>query len=63
MSQSPAIEATTAGLVSPEGTQQGKKKNTCHLTAIRLQPLPVASPKEIQGVKTQDTGQRLLRCV
>ena len=24
-SQSPAVAATTAGLVSPEGTQQGKK--------------------------------------
>ena len=31
-------------LVSPEGTQEGK--NTCHLAAIRLQPLPVVSLKE-----------------
>ena len=29
-------------LVSLEGTQEGK--NTCHLAAIRLQPLPMVSP-------------------
>jgi len=43
MSQSPATVATMDGeLVSLEGTQEGK--NTCHLAAIRLQPLPVVSP-------------------
>ena len=28
-----------------------KEKNTCHLVAIRLQPLPAESPKEAQDVK------------
>ena len=42
--------------VSPEGTQEGK--NTCHLAAIRLQPLPTVSPEETWGMKTQDTGPR-----
>ena len=51
MSQSSVIVAIKDGeLVSPEGTQEGK--NTCHLTAIRLQLLlPLVSPKETQGVK------------
>ena len=31
-----------------------KEKNTFHLPAIRLQPLPPVSPKEAQDVKTQD---------
>ena len=54
MSKSPAIAAIMdSELVSPEGTQEGK--NTCHLAAIRLQPLPMVSP---QHVKTQDTGPR-----
>ena len=62
MSQSSAIAATAYGeLVSPEGTQEGK--NTCHLVVIRLQPLPTVSPEEAQGVKTQDTGPRELRCI
>ena len=39
--------------VSPERTQEGK--NTCHLAAIRLQPLPTVSPED---VKTQDAGPR-----
>ena len=30
-----------------KGTQEGK--NTCHLAAITLQPLPTVSPKEIRG--------------
>ena len=51
------IAATTDGeLVSPEETQEGK--NTRHLAAIRLQPLPMVSPEEIQDVKTLDTGPR-----
>ena len=42
MSQSSAIAATMDGeLMSPEGTQEGK--NTCHLAAIKLQPLPIVS--------------------
>ena len=42
MSESSAIVATKEGkLVNPEGTQEGK--NTCHLAAIRLQPLPVVN--------------------
>ena len=54
MAQTPEIAAAMQGeLVSPEGTQEGK--NTCHLAAIRLQPLPMVSP---QHVKTQDTGPR-----
>ena len=35
--------------VSPEGTQEGK--NSCHLAAIRLQPLPTVSPEETQDLK------------
>ena len=62
MSQSSVTAATTDGeLVSPEGTQEGK--NTCHLAAIRLGPLPTVSPEETQGVKIQDTGPRWLRCI
>ena len=44
MSQSAAIAALCCVTVSPEGTQEGK--NTCHLAAIRLQPLPMVSPEE-----------------
>ena len=59
MSQSPAIAATTHGeLVRPEGNPGGK--NTCHLAAIRLQPLRMVSCEEIQDVKTQDTGPRFV---
>ena len=62
MSLSSAIASTTdSELVSPEGTQEGKK--TCHLGAIKLQPLPTVSPEETQDVKTQDTGPRELRCI
>ena len=44
MSQSSATADTTKGeLVTPEGTQEGK--NTCHLAAIKLQSLPMVSPK------------------
>ena len=44
MSQSSATADTTKGeLVSPEGTQEGK--DTGHLAAIKLQSLPVVSPK------------------
>ena len=48
-------------MVSLGGTQEGK--NTYHLAAIRLQPLPIVSPGETQNVKTQDTGPRQLRCI
>jgi len=51
------IAATLDGeLVSPEGTQEGK--NTCHLAANRLQPLPMVNTEETRDVKTQDTGPR-----
>ena len=57
MSQALEIAATTNGeLVSTEGTRNGK--NTCHLAAIRLQPLPVVSPEGNQHIKTQDTDPR-----
>ena len=57
MSQALEIAATTNGeLVSTEGTRKGK--NTCHLAAIRLQPLPMVSPEENQHIKTQDTDPR-----
>ena len=57
MSQSSAIVTIMDGkLVSPEGTQEGK--NTCHLAAIRLQPLPMVSPEETRDGKTQFTGPR-----
>ena len=56
MSQSSAIAALQREPVSPEETQKGK--NTCHLAAIRLQPLPTVSHEETQDVKIQDTGPR-----
>ena len=57
MARSSEIAAITDGeLVSPEGTQE--RKNTCHLAAIRLQPLPKESPEETQGETAQDTGPR-----
>ena len=57
MSQSLAIAATTDGEpVSPEETQEGK--NTCHLAAIRLQPLPTVSHEKIQDVNIQNIGPR-----
>ena len=56
MSQSSATVALQRELLSPEKSQEGK--NTCHLAAIRLQPLPKVSPEETQDVKTQDTGPR-----
>ena len=49
MSQSSAITALQHDLVSSKGTQEGK--NTCHLEAIRPQPLPTVSLKEAQDVK------------
>ena len=62
MSQSPAIAATTDDEpVIPGGTQEGR--NTCHLAAFRLQPLPMLSLEVVQDVKTQFTGSRELRCV
>ena len=57
MPQSSAIAPTTNGEpVTPKGTQEGK--NSCHLTAIWLQPLPMTSPEKTQDVKTQKTGSR-----
>ena len=57
MSESSVIAVTRDGeLIDLEGTQE--EKNTCHLAAIRLQPLPMLSPEESQDVKTQDTGPR-----
>ena len=72
MSQSQTIIANKLGeLVSPEGIQEGK--NTCHLAAIRLQPLATVSSEGIQNTKQdtkksnnnnkQDTDPRLLRCI
>ena len=52
---------TTEWLNWTEGTQ--KRKNTCRLTATRLQPLPTLSPEETQGVKTQGAGLRELKCM
>jgi len=37
-------------LLSPEGIQEGK--NSHYLAAIKLQPLPMVSPKEAQDLKT-----------
>ena len=54
MSQSSAIAATAYGELS--GNSEGK--NTCHLAAFKLQPLPTVSPEETQDMKTQDTGLR-----
>ena len=57
MSQPTAVAATMDGeLVNLEGTQE--RKSTCHLAAIRLQPLPMVSPEKIQDVKTQGFGPR-----
>ena len=61
MLQLSAIAALQPELVSPEEIQEGK--HTCHLAAIRLQPLPMVSSEETQDVKTQDTGPRELRCI
>ena len=36
-------------LVRTEGAQEGM--NTCHLAAIKLQPLPIMNPEEAQDVK------------
>ena len=56
MSQSQTIIANKLGeLVSPEGIQEGK--NTCHLAAIRLQPLATVSSEGIQNTK-QDTKKK-----
>lgn len=51
-------------LVSPEGA--GERKNTCPLTAVKLQPLPTLSPEEAQNRKQknpQDTDPRQERCI
>ena len=57
MSHSPSTAAIADGeLVNLEGTQEGK--NTCHLTATRLQPLPTLNSEKTQDVKTQDPGPR-----
>ena len=52
MSQSSLVEAIMDGeLENPEESQGGK--NTCHLAAIRLQPLPKVSPEKIPNVKNR----------
>ena len=51
MSQSPVAATLQSEQVSPEGTQE--RKNTYHLGAIRLKPLPMLSPEKTQHVKTQ----------
>lgn len=40
-----------------------KEKNTCGLTAIRLQPLSTVSLRELRMEKAQDTGPRYLSCI
>ena len=51
MSQSLETAAIKDGeLGSPEETQEGK--DTCHLVAIRMYPLPMVSPEETENVKT-----------
>ena len=37
-------------LMSLEATQEGK--NTCHLAAVKLKPLPMVNQEEAQNVKT-----------
>ena len=50
ISQWSRIAAPTDGeLVVSEGTQEGK--DTCHLAAVRLQPLPTVSPEELRTWK------------
>ena len=44
MSLSSVVAALQRELVSSEETQEGK--NTCQVTAVRLQPLPTVSPEE-----------------
>ena len=61
MSQSTAVATTVAvtadgELVSPEGTQGGKK--TCHPATIKLKLLPLLSSEETQDVETQHPGPR-----
>ena len=55
MSQSSAITDLQCELVSPEDTPEGK--NTYHLAATRLQPLPLVSPEETQELKTRHWPQ------
>ena len=43
-------------MVSWWALRELRKKEYCHLEAIRLQPLPMVSPEKTQGVKTQDAG-------
>ena len=38
-------------LVNPKETQE--RKNTCHVAAIRLKPLPIVSLEESQDVARQ----------
>lgn len=49
MSQSSELAATSE-LVGTEGTQEGKKKNTCHVSATRLQSLPKVHPQDIKSI-------------
>ena len=54
MSESSAIAATAGELVSLRELRE--EKNTCHLAAIRLQPLLTVSLEETQDMKTWDAG-------
>ena len=61
MSQTPVITATmNDGEPGRGGGGTQERKDTYHLAASRLQPLPIVSPEETQDVKTQDTGPRQL---
>ena len=52
-----ATAATADGeLVSLEGTQG--RKNTHHLAAVKLQPLPKVSPEKAQDVENQELSPR-----
>lgn len=50
MSQSSVIVALQFEPANPKRTQ--KENNTCHLVAIRIQPHPIVTPKELLSMKT-----------
>ena len=57
MSQPSANAATTVGeLVSLKTI---RKKNTCHLVAIRRQPIPAVSPEELRMYKNSGYWPRI----
>lgn len=51
---SSALAALQHELLNPKESQE--RKNTCHLTDIRLKPLPIMSPEETQDVTRQGLG-------